>query len=948
MLQTPTPIHPTEAPRPTVPADSSPPRWIWAADAPGAKRRRVDRVCFRRSFDLDGVPAEATLRLSARLHYHLRVNGVLAGLGPARSYPEFRECDAYDLRPLLRAGANVLEVEVLHWELATFHGVHEPPGFTARGHVLEPDGREQALDTPGDWRCLRREGVSPDAPRLSFAQGPVEIVDLRAHDVAGNPGWSRPVPAESGSTAPLRSRRLPPLLQRRLCAKIVATAPVSADERLIGACLAFDGDVVFGSKVRDVRHAVMTTWIHSPTARTVEAGVWWGEYGLNGELLAVQPDTELPLRSVAALPLRAGWNRLVVAQRLAFGYAEFCLAVPREAGLRFHAERDLDRPQGVRLSDPLRDADWEAVKPGLADVSDDAPPGRGWRFVSAEDDRPASPLRNVAWSRTARPPAPASLPLTLPAGRKTLVTLDLGQIVLGRFSFDVEGPAGTVLDVAHAEERLGDRAHVAKALVMYSADRWILPGGRRTVESFMPRGFRHLDLVFSGHTAPVILHAAGAIEQRYPHVFTGSFACSDERLNLLWDYGCRTLELCSEDVFTDCPWRERTLYGGDLLPEMAATVVLTRDLRIVRQSLDVLLQSFDVDRGWMQSRSPIPRERPSLSDYPLLTIVATAWYVRLSGDTAFAGRAWPVFARLAATVARWRRPDGVYAPPVPAFIDHGRRLTAGPTCAFNAALTAAFAAGAQIARAIGRLSEADALENLAGELDARIVPVFYDRTAGSFRDLPLAEGGGETEGTPANSWPLLFCRSARAESSAVKKALAAVIEAFSPDCESASVSPYQMFYLLSALRDVGVAELAEHAIRLVYARMLDHPTGTLWEQSHPGKSLAHAWSSGCNHYLATAVLGVRMGLCDPGEIRRVLVAPTAASVTWASGCVPHPLGDVAVAWERRDDGLRIVVTAPEGVPVEVAPAGPLASLPCHVELGTTSVEHHSPSFTSPT
>ncbi len=580
----------------------------------------------------------------------------------------------------------------------------------------------------------------------------------------------------------------------------------------------------------------------------------------------------------------------------------------------------------------------------LADATGEPLSELGWRFVPVEDNRPSSPLRHVAWSRISSPLAVASLPITLPGGRKTLVTLDMGQIVLGRFDFDVEAPSGAVLDVAHAEERLGERAHVGKTMVMYSADRWILPGGRRTVEAFTPRGFRYLDLLFSGHTASVTLHAAGVIEQRYPHTFTGSFACSDKDFNRLWEYGCRTLELCSEDVFTDCPWRERTLYGGDLLPEMATTVVLTRDLRIVRQSIDVLLQSFDAGSGWMQSRAPIPRDRPTLSDYPLLTAVATAWYVRLSGDTAFAERAWPVFARLAATVAGWRRPDGVYASPAPAFIDHCRRLVAGPTCAFNAVLTAAFSAWAQIARTIGRLPEAETLDKLGSGLDNRILEVFYDRSAGSFRDLPLADGGRETEGTPANSWPLLFCRSARAEAAAVQKALAETLEAFSPDCEAASVSPYQMFYLLSALRELGAAELAESTIRRVYARMLDHPTGTLWEHSLSGNSLAHAWSSGCNHYFTTAVLGVRLGFCDPGETGRILVAPTAAAITWARGRVPHPLGEVDVAWERRDDALHISVKAPTGVPVEVAPAGPLASLPCHIDRETAPLERHSPSF----
>jgi hypothetical protein len=506
----------------------------------------------------------------------------------------------------------------------------------------------------------------------------------------------------------------------------------------------------------------------------------------------------------------------------------------------------------------------------------------------------------------------------------------MGKLVLGRFAFDIDAPHGTVLDVAHAEERCGGRAHIGKACTVYGADRWILPGARQRVESFSPRGFRYLDILISGSNEPVTLHAAGALEQRYPFAFTGEFACSDDDFNRLWAYGRRTLELCSEDVFTDCPWRERTLYGGDLLPEMATTVALTRDLRLVRRSLDVLLQSFNPENGWLQSRAPSPRDGVSLCDYPLLTAIAVAWYLRLTGDTEFARRAWPVFEAMDVAVGGWRRPDGLYAPPVPAFIDHGRRLGAGPTCAFNAALVAAFRAWAAVGRAVGKTTEADALERRGRDLDTRVAVAFFDPAAGTFRDLPLSEGGHETEGSPANSWPLLFCRSVRSNAPTVLTALARTLDAFRPDRESESVSPYQMFYLLSALRDQGAAELAETTIRRIYAQMLANPTGTLWEQSHPDKSLVHAWSSGVNDYLTTAVLGVRLGFCDPGELTRVRIAPCAASVTWARGRVPHPLGDVDVAWERHADGLHVSVTAPEGVPVDVSPAGPLAGLPCFV------------------
>lgn len=906
--------------------DEPPPtgRWVWIDALPAAARRRVDRVLFRREVVLANAPARAVLNLSARLQYILRVNGRLLGCGPARSYPDFHEFDTHDLGPHLAEGPNIIEAEVLHWNLATFHRLLEDPGFIAGGVIAAGDGTVHDLATPGGWRCRRRRGIDSTAPRLSFAQGPVEIVDL-AEDAGRPEEWRTPVDAAPDPTPCLRPRAIPMLTQTPLAPVAVTVSPAGGAEDVAGGRVVLDGTSPVPPG--DV-FAVMAAWIRCERPRELAAGAWWGEHFLNGTPLAAAEDRSLPLRKTVLLPLRAGWNKLVIAQRLAFGYAEFCLALPRDAGIVLRPGPTEQSDAAFLLAGPLAGEDFRRLRASLTAAGEPLP-DIGWRTVPA-DTVHCSPLRHLAWSRATRTPLAARLPLTIAPGTTALVALDMGRTVLGRFRFDIDAPAGTVLDVAHAEEREEGRARIGKAVVVYGADRWRLPGGRQTIETFSPRGFRHLDMLVSGHRGPVTLHAAAAVEQRYPFAFTGAFECSDADFNRLWAYGRRTLELCGEDVFTDCPWRERTLYGGDLLPEMATTVVLSRDLRLVRQSLEVLLQSAD-EEGRLQSRAPAPRgTADALADYPLLTSVAAAWYLRLTGDDDFARRAWPVFAAMAAAVARRRRPDGIYCSPG-AFIDHGRTTTAGPLCALNAALVAAFRAWAETARRVVGEETAAEIARRGDELDTLVTGCFYDEAGGTFRDLPLADGGRETEGTPANTWPLVFCRSAQARAPAVLAAIARTLADYSPDNESRSVSPYQMFFLLAALRRHGAAGLAEDAIRRVYALMLDRPTGTLWEHSHPGESLAHAWSSAVNDYFATAVLGVRMGFDSPAEPARVIVAPCAATVKWAKGRVPHPLGDVEVAWERRGDDLHVAVAAPEGADVQVTPAGPLARLACHIE-----------------
>lgn len=369
-----------------------------------------------------------------------------------------------------------------------------------------------------------------------------------------------------------------------------------------------------------------------------------------------------------------------------------------------------------------------------------------------------------------------------------------------------------------------------------------------------------------------------------------------------------------------------------MLAEMGATVALSRDLRLVRRSIEVLLQSADPESGWPPPRAPAAK-LPLLVDYPLLTAVAAAWLLRLTGDVPFARRVWPAVRRLAQALAACRGAEGLYVPPAMAFIDHGRRLTAGPTVAFNALAVAAWRAFAAIARAAEAADEAPAFEAHAAALETQLPGAYWDELAGTFRDLPLNGVARETEGSPAIVWPLLFAPATRVLAERVLPALRGMLEAFVPEHEAESVSPYQMFYLLALLRQLGEAELAEATIRRVYARMLASPTGTLWENALPDKSLNHAWSCGVNDYLATAVLGVRLGFDDAGESAAIRIAPCAATLTWARGRVPHPRGEVAVAWERRGDRLRVEVTAPPGVPVAVTPGGPLAALAADVTIG---------------
>src|SRR6476619_3009218 len=116
------------------------------------------RAQFRRVFNIEDVPPQVPLRLSADSRYVLSVNGAEVGRGPIRSQPRRLRYDEYDIATYLRPGRNVLAALVTYyghpnsfWQPAASSGVM---GRDAQ-LVLEARVGEQWLVTDERWRVLR-------------------------------------------------------------------------------------------------------------------------------------------------------------------------------------------------------------------------------------------------------------------------------------------------------------------------------------------------------------------------------------------------------------------------------------------------------------------------------------------------------------------------------------------------------------------------------------------------------------------------------------------------------------------------------------------------------------------------------------------------------------------------------------------------------------------------
>lgn len=191
--------------------------------APGLAKTTPVVLHFRREIDLPAVPSTYPVEVSADNRFILYVNGTRVGQGPARGDLRHWRYEAFDLRPYLKAGHNVIASEV-------WNAVGDPakPGLKGApmaqisaqtGFWLRGKGEAAGLSSDPKWRVAIQPGHTFTSPFVSLvrvlksgiwyaAAGAETIDETQADwDWAGpketNASWGDAVPAvDAGAATP--------------------------------------------------------------------------------------------------------------------------------------------------------------------------------------------------------------------------------------------------------------------------------------------------------------------------------------------------------------------------------------------------------------------------------------------------------------------------------------------------------------------------------------------------------------------------------------------------------------------------------------------------------------------------------------------------------------------------------------------------------------------------
>ena len=406
-------------------------------------------------------------------------------------------------------------------------------------------------------------------------------------------------------------------------------------------------------------------------------------------------------------------------------------------------------------------------------------------------------------------------------------------------------------------------------------------------------GFRFLriDLVTTG---AITLEFVRAVELIRPMPRLGSFKCSDERLNRIWETALRTVHLCCQDYLWDGIKRDRLVWMGDTHPETMAILNVFGAQPILPESLDLMAAVTEPDQ-WMNTMGP----------YTLWWIRNVAEWYRFTGDKAYLEKHHDyiraTFANLEKYITASNTLEGIRRP----FLDW-------PTEHNRPAVHAGMQALALITWREGAF--------LADELGDRDLAANCRRTVARLETL---RGKLEPQGS---------------KQAAAMLALAGLRdpkEMFSDVLGRNGVhglSTFYGYYMLEAMSAAGERQFAMDAVRDYWGAMLDVGATSFWEDFNvdwtnncfridempiAGKkdihgdygefcylgfrhSLCHGWSCGPVQWCINNILGIRP--LDVGS-KTVEVKPFLGDLEWAEGAMALPDGrKVEVRANRLKDG----------------------------------------------
>ena len=613
--------------------------------------------------------------------------------------------------------------------------------------------------------------------------------------------------------------------------------------------------------------------------------------------------------------------------------------MPKKYGLIFSGDKNKESDVAFYTAGPFleKDENKKVMSIPLPLASPDKLPKLSATWVPHKRSEICkNPVWEIVYSKlgTSQPMHP-SYKGSVTINQPSAFLYDIGGKQLARFAIDINAPEGTIVDVTFTEDTIGNRPWVMKRAMVFMGARFITREGNNHFETFNPYGSRFVQLnIIGNNNKPVTVQDVHMISQIYPFEKKGSFECSDPMFNSLWEMGWRTLRVCSEDSYTDTPFRERGLYAGDCLPEFATTLATSGDPRLIKRCLELYQDMYSTLFDSTAVVSPKGKKRApgDLGDFPLITTIYFGWYVNHTGDWEFAKRFYKNYSYMLHTTAAYKTQSNGLIEFSNVFVEWTKIRRNNYSNTFGNALYAQNCdILAAMADKLGYSADAKWFRDKSASVVQAIQKNCWDETKGAFRDGMVKDTAVNNYYPISSSILSLFGYTTPAQEKKLSVFYDESLKDIGSKVRDGLATSYGGFYVLGGLYRHTNTAIAEHFIRRYWSPMMLYLDDTMWEDFAENSelltsgTLSHAWSSAPTFYMSTQVLGVQLGFSAVTDMKTVRIEPQAESITWAKGTVPHPEGLIRVDWSVKGENLFLNYSIPAGLNAIVTPRGKLAS-----------------------
>lgn len=879
-------------------------QWIWCAH--NELRKYNQTVLFKKEFEVK-ESAGAILQITADSWYRVSVNGKWIHDGPARAYPDHFQYDEHDISSALKKGKNRIEVIARYFGIGTFHQIPQQAGLRA---ALLVDG--DIVGTDSSWQAAPSNAWKQWTPKVSIQMEAVEEYDARLEKEVD---WQPATEIKRPGKLVRRNTQLLTKKPRRPKGELVVTCiKKSVPHWCVPVTQLAHGETIEANFYTSRPVALSATLIVRKKRRFNFSSDEW-KVSVNGRLLKTGKVTLTPGKHDVQFFCISfyGHNKEIAFPFLNLsGWGDWTVSV---------AEKCLFRDNDIRWFS-FEHKEARAIEQRWLKTIEQFPKGFSAldvpkKQIFMEDAVAAFPTRRevgtarrVVRRKTISPATKGDVELCY----------DFGEQTCGYFEFTIKADAGVMIDLNAVEYITPDGTIQHTLPFSRNGMRYITKKGVNRFTSLKRRAGQYLFMTIRNQKVPVEIRSVRIIESTAPVNPVEAFASSDPILNRIWKMSERTLQLCMEDTFTDCPLYEQTLWIGDARNEALYAFAAYGNYDVSARSLELGAQS--------------------LEKFPMVGCqVPSAWECQLpawsflwgmhvwehyfhSGDKRFLKKLWPSVLKNLDGAEQYRDVHGLFSGPLWNLLEWAPIDHDNETVLHNSMLlVGALQAGESCAEVLNETSVQKQLCARRNKL-IRAINAFWNEETGSYPDALLDTTGKPSIKTCQHTSMLsLMCDIA--DSRIRKEALDNLLSP--PKGMTTIGSPFAMQFMYEALEKAGEYDALLDSIRTKFQPMIDAGASTVWEtfagsdfdaHGFSTRSHCHAWASSPIWFLNRIVLGIRQ--TTPGG-KAFEISPWIRGLKKAGGAMATPKGSVHVDWKNKEKILTVNITVPKGVKVVFKP-----------------------------